>query len=56
VQTVEGEPMPGLYATGELLGGLYFVKYPGGAGLMSGSVYGRIAGRNAAGYGDAGTR
>ena len=48
VQTVEGEPLPGLYATGELVGGLYYTKYPGGAGLMSGSVFGRIAGHAAA--------
>jgi tricarballylate dehydrogenase len=44
----EEMPIPGLYATGELVGGLYYVNYPGGAGLMSGSVFGRIAGRGAA--------
>jgi tricarballylate dehydrogenase len=48
VQSVEGEAIPGLYATGEMVGGLYYTKYPGGAGLMSGSVFGRIAGREAA--------
>jgi tricarballylate dehydrogenase len=48
VQSVEGEAMPGLYAAGELVGGLYYTKYPGGAGLSSGSVFGRIAGRAAA--------
>lgn len=48
VQSVEGEPMPGLYAAGELVGGLYYTKYPGGAGLTSGAVFGRIAGREAA--------
>jgi len=48
VLDVEEVPIPGLYATGELVGGLYYVNYPGGAGLMSGSVFGRIAGRQAA--------
>ena len=41
-------PIPGLYAAGELVGGLFYFNYPGGAGLMSGSVFGRQAGRNAA--------
>jgi tricarballylate dehydrogenase len=30
------------------VGGLFFFNYPGGTGLMAGSVFGRIAG-NAAG-------
>jgi tricarballylate dehydrogenase len=47
VLDVEEKPIPGLYAAGELVGGLYYVNYPGGAGLMSGSVFGRIAGRDA---------
>ena len=41
-------PMPGLYAAGELVGGLFYFNYPGGTGLMSGSVFGRQAGTNAA--------
>ncbi len=44
----EGEPMPGLYAAGELVGGLFYFNYPGGTGLTSGAVFGRTAGRNAA--------
>lgn len=48
VQSVEGEPIPGLYACGEMVGGLYYTKYPGGAGLTAGSVFGRIAGKAAA--------
>jgi tricarballylate dehydrogenase len=40
--------IPGLYAAGELVGGVFCFNYPGGTGLMSGSVFGRIAG-NAAG-------
>ncbi len=42
------EPIPGLYAAGELVGGLFFFNYPGGTGLMSGSVFGRLAGKSAA--------
>lgn len=43
-----GAPMPGLYAAGEMVGGLYYGKYPGGAGLTSGAVFGRTAGQSAA--------
>ncbi len=43
-----GEPIPGLYACGELVGGIFYFNYPGGSGLTSGSVFGRIAGRQAA--------
>lgn len=48
VQNEEGEAITGLYAAGELVGGLYYDRYPGGAGLTSGAVFGRIAGVNAA--------
>ena len=41
-------PIPGLYAAGELVGGLFYFNYPGGTGLMSGSVFGKIAGAAAA--------
>ena len=44
----DGVPMPGLYAAGELVGGLFYFNYPGGTGLTSGAVFGRTAGRNAA--------
>lgn len=37
-------PIPGLYAAGELVGGLFFHNYPGGSGLTSGAVFGRRAG------------
>ncbi|MER2048266.1 MAG: FAD-binding protein, partial [Solibacillus sp.] len=40
----------GLYAAGEIVGGLYYDNYPGGAGLTSGAVFGRIAGEHAAKY------
>ncbi|MGH6944974.1 MAG: FAD-dependent tricarballylate dehydrogenase TcuA [Geminicoccaceae bacterium] len=43
----DGSPIPGLYAAGELVGGLFYFNYPGGTGLMSGAVFGRIAGDSA---------
>ena len=42
------QPIPGLYAAGELVGGLFYDNYPGGAGLMAGAVFGRTAGAGAA--------
>ena len=50
VESVSGRPIPGLFATGELVGGLFYHNYPAGAGLMGGSVFGRIAGRSAASH------
>ena len=44
----DGEPISGLYAAGELVGGIFWFNYPGGSGLTNGSVFGRIAGANAA--------
>jgi tricarballylate dehydrogenase len=44
VINTDGVPITGLYAAGELVGGLFYFNYPGGTGLMSGSVFGRIAG------------
>lgn len=38
----------GLYCTGEILGGLFWDNYPGGSGLMMGSILGRKAGKAAA--------
>jgi tricarballylate dehydrogenase len=43
-----GRVIPGLYAAGELVGGIFFHNYPGGTGLMSGAVFGRRAGVSAA--------
>jgi tricarballylate dehydrogenase len=42
------EPIPGLYAAGEIVGGLFYFGYPGGTGLMAGAVFGRTAGEAAA--------
>ena len=44
----ESVPIPGLYAAGELVGGLFYHNYPGGSGLMAGAVLGRVAGDSAA--------
>ena len=50
VLSTTGEPMPGLYAAGETVGGLFHHNYPGGTGLASGTVFGRRAGRAAAAH------
>ena len=44
----DGAPMRGLYAAGELIGGIFWFNYPGGSGLTNGAVFGRIAGKSAA--------
>ncbi|MBV8778994.1 MAG: hypothetical protein JO258_17505 [Alphaproteobacteria bacterium] len=42
--------IPGLFAAGKIIGGLYHQNDASGTGLMPGAVVGRIAGRTAAGY------
>ncbi len=48
VQHVAGRPIGGLYAAGEMVGGLFVGNYPSGSGMMSGATFGRIAGTHAA--------
>jgi tricarballylate dehydrogenase len=48
VLDMSDKPIPGLYATGEITGGFFYHNYPGGAGLMRGAVFGRLAGAHAA--------
>jgi tricarballylate dehydrogenase len=48
VISTDGDPIPGLYAAGELVGGIFYFNYLGGTGLTNGAVFGRIAGTNAA--------
>ena len=48
VEDTSGHPLPGLYAAGEMAGGLFFHNYASGTGLMSGAVFGHLAGRSAA--------
>jgi tricarballylate dehydrogenase len=50
VLDTEDRPIPGLHAAGELVGGLFYHNYAGGSGLMSGAVFGRLAGEHAARY------
>ncbi|SEW17797.1 tricarballylate dehydrogenase [Cognatiyoonia koreensis] len=42
------KPIAGLFAAGEMVGGVFYEGYPGGSGLTSGAVFGRIAGVGAA--------
>ena len=44
---VNFHPIPGLYTAGEMVGGLFYFNYPSGTGLVSGAVFGRIAGTSA---------
>jgi tricarballylate dehydrogenase len=48
VLDVHFHKIPGLYCAGEMVGGLFYFNYPSGTGLVSGAVFGRIAGRGAA--------
>ena len=47
VESTDGPPIPGLFAAGELVGGLFYHNYPGGTGLVSGAVLGKLAGDGA---------
>jgi tricarballylate dehydrogenase len=44
----DGKPIPGLFAAGEMVGGIFYHNYPGASGLTSGTVFGRLAGKSAA--------
>jgi tricarballylate dehydrogenase len=48
VLSTDYEPILGLTAAGEIVGGLFYYNYPGGTGLMSGAVFGKVAGTTAA--------
>ena len=54
VVDVEDQPIPGLYAAGEMVGGIFYFNIPGGCGLMNGAVFGRTAGENAAQFAQSG--
>ncbi|MEK7877346.1 MAG: FAD-binding protein [Pseudomonadota bacterium] len=47
VLDVFGEPIAGLFAAGELMGGFHGVAYMTGSSLGKCVIFGRIAGRNA---------
>ena len=42
-----GDIINGLFAVGEMLGGLWYKNYPSGGGMMAGSVFGKKAGKKA---------
>ena len=44
-----GRVIEGLYAVGETMGEVYYYNYPGATSVLRGAVFGRIAGRHAAG-------
>ncbi|MEX2451272.1 MAG: FAD-dependent tricarballylate dehydrogenase TcuA [Rhodospirillales bacterium] len=45
-----GHVIPGLYAAGEIVGGLYYNNYASGTGLVCGSTFGQLAGKGAAAF------
>ncbi len=47
VQHVAGRGIPGLYAAGEMVGGLWVGNYASGSGMMAGATFGRISGTSA---------
>jgi tricarballylate dehydrogenase len=48
VLDVHLHPIPGLFCAGEMVGGIFYFNYASGTGLVSGAVFGRIAGTGAA--------
>jgi tricarballylate dehydrogenase len=50
VVDMSDRPIRGLYAAGEMAAGVFYFNYPGSSGLTNGTVFGRIAGRNAAAF------
>ncbi|QHE86795.1 FAD-dependent oxidoreductase [Hydrogenophaga sp. BPS33] len=47
VLDVFGAPIPGLYATGEVMGGLHGASYLSGSSLAKGCIFGRLAAQDA---------
>ena len=50
VEDTSGAPIPGLFAAGEIVGGLYYHNYGSGTGLVAEVTFGRIAGDGAAAF------
>jgi predicted oxidoreductase len=48
ISNATGKAIPGVYCCGEMVGGLFYEKYPGSSGLTSGATFGRRAGIQAA--------
>ena len=49
VLDMEDKPIPGLFAAGEIVGGIFYHNSLRAGGLMHGAVFGKLAGANAAG-------
>ena len=47
VLDMEDNPITGLYAAGEIVGGIFYLNSLRAAGLMHGSVFGKLAGQHA---------
>jgi len=47
---IQDKPIKGLFACGEIVGGVFYGGYPGSSGLTSGAVFGRLAGSSAANF------
>ena len=47
VLDMEDNPITGLYAAGEIVGGIFYHNSLRAAGLMHGSVFGKLAGQHA---------
>ena len=50
VVDINENPISGLYASGEIIGGLFYHNYPGATGQLTGAVFAHIAGKRAAEY------
>lgn len=50
VLDTSGTPIRGLFAAGEIVGGLYYHNYGSGTGLVAGVVFGRRAGKGRRGW------
>ena len=50
VEDQAGHGIQGLYAAGELVGGIFYHNYPGGTGLTSGVVFGKLSGDSAGAF------
>ena len=48
--STNGVKIDGLFAAGEIVGGLYYHNYGSGTGLVAGVTFGRIAGSGAAAW------
>jgi fumarate reductase flavoprotein subunit len=48
VVQISGAPIPGLYAVGEVMGGLHGEAYMSGSSLSKSAIFGRLAGQHAA--------